>query len=292
MSEPAAALEQRINQLELRTARHAVAQTVAVVGLAAAGVGVAFALNAPALPVYSRASSVLAVQPIGPPTLPALEPSALSLSVTEAVTMPEVKSSSVSKANSSKPSENTEASMNKSKSIAVAAAVLGATVAAQAQTPNGAATQTAAATSTQSAGQAANSRPRISPEQIVALNDLDKDGVVTMEEAKQVNTNLFVMWPAYDMDHDGKVDAAEINRATYEMFEGTALERITGDSGGQMALQDPAKIIANNDLNGDGIVTKEEATQAGKALIRMWDSYDRDKDGKVDATEVRKAQPY
>ena len=41
-------------------------------------------------------------------------------------------------------------------------------------------------------------------------------------------------------------------------------------------------VMANNDLNKDGVITKEEATKAAKQLIQAWDTYDLNKDGKVD----------
>jgi hypothetical protein len=48
-------------------------------------------------------------------------------------------------------------------------------------------------------------------------------------------------------------------------------------------------VIANNDLDKDGKVTKDEATRVGKALLSMWDRYDLNKDGVVDEAEVSKA---
>lgn len=172
--------------------------------------------------------------------------------------------------------ENGDPDMSKSVSITVAAVALGAAAAVQAQTatPEG-------------------EPQRRSAEEIIAANDLNKDGIVTRDEAAKVNGNLFVMWDAvYDMDRDGRVDVAELKRAMLEVEAGTALDRITGNSGGNMAAARPEAILASNDLNRDGVVTKEEAKTAGRALIRMWDSYDLNKDGIVELSELAKAQGY
>lgn len=149
-----------------------------------------------------------------------------------------------------------------------------------------------AAAPAQSAEPAAESRQK-SAEEIIATNDLNRDGIVTREEAAKVNGNLFFMWNAvYDMDHDDRVDVAELKRAMGDVELGTALDKITGDDGGHMGAARPQTILANNDENKDGVVTKEEATKAGKALIRMWDSYDFNKDGKVDLAELSRGQGY
>ena len=165
--------------------------------------------------------------------------------------------------------------MNRTKSIAVAAAALGAVAAAQ--VPE---VETIPA-------------PRIkTAEEIVATNDLNRDGIVTQEEAVKVNGNLSVMWQVYDLNHDARTDVAELKRALGDVQVGTAVDKITGNTGGNMAATRPEAILANNDLNKDGVITKEEATKAGKALGRMWDSYDLNKDGKVELAELAKAQGY
>lgn len=173
------------------------------------------------------------------------------------------------------PIDNGEPEMNKSASIAAVAVAVGAVV-AQAQDA------------------APLPEPRIkSAEEIIATNDLNGDGIVTREEAARVNGNLFVMWnDVYDMDHDGRVDVVEVRRAITEVQVGSTLDKITGDSGGHMAGARSGAILANNDLDKDGVVTKEEAKKAGKALIRMWDSYDLNKDGKVELAELAKVQGY
>lgn len=144
----------------------------------------------------------------------------------------------------------------------------------------------------------AQTTPSVEPqhktaEEIIAINDLNRDGIVTREEAAIVNGNLYFTWNAvYDMDHDDRVDLAELKRAITEVQVGTALVKLTGNSGGYMAGARPEAILANNDLDEDGVVTREEAKKAGKALIRMWHSYDLNKDGTVEFAELAKAQGY
>lgn len=173
------------------------------------------------------------------------------------------------------PVEQGEPDMNKSKSIAAAVA-LGAAAAAQVQ----------------AAEPATESRIKTA-EEIIATNDLNRDGIVTLEEAAKVNGNLHVMFSAvYDTNHDDRIDVVELKRAMNEVEVGTAMDKITGQSGGNMAAARPETILANNDLDKNGVVTKEEAKTAGKALFRMWDSYDLNKDGKVEYAELAKAQGY
>jgi Ca2+-binding EF-hand superfamily protein len=233
MSEPVAALEQRIEHLEPKEVRHAALQTMSVLGLAAAGVGAALALEAPALPMHVAANLVPAIHP-----------------------------------------PNNEVNMNKSKSIAVAVAALGVATAAQAQT--------------------SSDELRIRAESILAKNDLNKDGEVTRDEATRANQPLIFMFDLYDRDRNGTVTATEIAVFTDAVELGTAVEKIAGAeaAAGLPKKASPQLIIANNDQNGDGIVTKEEAVIAQKALFGMWDQYDLNKDGKVDAAELAKASGY
>jgi hypothetical protein len=50
----------------------------------------------------------------------------------------------------------------------------------------------------------------------------------------------------------------------------------------------PETVLANNDANKDGIITKEEATKAARNLILRWDAADLNKDNKVDMEEIKK----
>jgi len=55
----------------------------------------------------------------------------------------------------------------------------------------------------------------------------------------------------------------------------------------QAAPGSPEFVLANNDLNKDGIVTREEAMQVGRVLGQSWETYDVNKDGKVDLQELQ-----
>jgi Ca2+-binding EF-hand superfamily protein len=163
-----------------------------------------------------------------------------------------------------------ETDMNRTSSIAVAIAAVGVAAAAPAQ----------------NAGQT-------TIEQIIASNDLNKDGYVTKQEATTANKTMIKMWGFYDMDSDGRVDAKEAARASEAMYVATAEEKITGEkSSAGPAMVKPSDAIATNDLNKDGVVTKEEAMTVGKGMARLWDAYDLNKDGKIDVVEFGKAQGY
>ncbi len=59
-----------------------------------------------------------------------------------------------------------------------------------------------------------------------------------------------------------------------------------------MALNDPATIIKNNDLVRRRNRHQGRGDEGQPWLIKMWDSFDLNKDGKVDAAEIRRAQPF
>jgi hypothetical protein len=59
-------------------------------------------------------------------------------------------------------------------------------------------------------------------------------------------------------------------------------------AGGAPQVATPEVVMANNDTNKDGIITKEEATKVGRNLAQAWDQYDANKDGKVDMEEIKK----
>jgi hypothetical protein len=86
------------------------------------------------------------------------------------------------------------------------------------------------------------------------------------------------MWDRYDLNADGKVDAAEIEQFN-SVIASMPPTRVSGSS-----------VVASNDQDGNGIVTRAEAEKANRALRLRWDSYDLNKDGSVDAAEIDKAQ--
>lgn len=117
----------------------------------------------------------------------------------------------------------------------------------------------------------------VTPNSIIRSNDLNGDGIVTREEAENSKRSLILLWDRYDADMDGKVDVEEIERVSAAV----AANSVTLPSG--------SSIVANNDVDGDGIVTRAEAAQTNKSLHRLWDMYDLNKDGKVDSEEIEKA---
>jgi beta-lactamase regulating signal transducer with metallopeptidase domain/Ca2+-binding EF-hand superfamily protein len=256
MSEPVASLERRIDCLQPGKFRLAALQTAAVLGLATAGAGAALALDAPALPVRPAATAV----------------------IQHATFIPTV---TAEPARIETPIDSKESNVKKTTSMAVTVAALSAVAGAQAQSPQ-------APAPTPVDGQPI----RLTAEQMVKNNDLNGDGIVTKEEAEQAGKSLNKLWAMYDMDGDGRVDVEEIRRATADMAVGTALQKITGSAEGHVYMVDPAKVVASNDLDGDGIVTRDEAVKANKALLGLWDNYDLNKDGKLDAKEIARASGY
>jgi hypothetical protein len=59
-----------------------------------------------------------------------------------------------------------------------------------------------------------------------------------------------------------------------------------GGPGGAAGLPDNETILANNDGNSDGEITKAEAEAAAVNLITNWDAFDADSDNKVTVAEL------
>jgi hypothetical protein len=59
-----------------------------------------------------------------------------------------------------------------------------------------------------------------------------------------------------------------------------------GGPGGAAGLPDNETILANNDGNSDGEITKAEAEAAAVNLITNWDAFDTDSDNKVTVAEL------
>lgn len=55
---------------------------------------------------------------------------------------------------------------------------------------------------------------------------------------------------------------------------------------GAGGMPDNETIFANNDANGDGVITQAEAEAAGLPLGQNWAAFDLDSDGKVTAEEL------
>jgi Ca2+-binding EF-hand superfamily protein len=136
----------------------------------------------------------------------------------------------------------------------------------------------------QAAGGGSSSDSQDQAAAVLANNDLDADGVVTKAEATSAGGRLIRSWDKVDLNKDGKVDKAEIARNLASIQK-------SGDEGGSRSepQDQAAAVLANNDLNEDGVVTKAEAASAGGRLIASWDKVDLNKDGKVDKAEIAKS---
>src|SRR5690606_15775277 len=128
MSEPVAALEQRIDHLEPKQFRHAALQTFGALGLAAFGAGARLTLAAPAVPAHAAASS-MPVQPAATPRPPGLPSTAVTTDVARAsaptpvqLTPDEMSPKPAPQPDSSGASPDKEVNMKKSTSIAVTVA--------------------------------------------------------------------------------------------------------------------------------------------------------------------------
>lgn len=126
---------------------------------------------------------------------------------------------------------------------------------------------------TGSTGDEAPSR-RVTTKEVIANNDRDGDGVITKQEASESRRSLIQMWDSYDLNRDDKVDAEEIAAASVA---------------GRPTTERLKEIIIYNDLNDDGVVTRDEAAKTNKMLIKQWDMYDINKDGMVNLAEMAKA---
>jgi Ca2+-binding EF-hand superfamily protein len=139
----------------------------------------------------------------------------------------------------------------------------------------------------------ATERPNTSPGNrnpdagtVMGSNDLNKDGIITRDEAKSANKLLAFAWDRYDLNKDGMVTPQEVEESAAKGAQGPGSG---GGLGGGTRRIPPSSVLSTNDVNGDGIITRDEARSVDKNLNRSWETYDTNMDGVVDANELKRA---
>lgn len=147
--------------------------------------------------------------------------------------------------------------------------------------------------------------------------DTDKDGALTLDEATRGMPGMAARFAALDTDHDGKVTQTEfqaMQNATRGQMRGamrgayagtaTAPAAAQGGWGGRMGgggrgmgvgrggmMPVAGMGIARADLNGDGVITRDEVSRMGIGMQQRFDAADADKDGKVTVQELTAGCP-
>lgn len=147
--------------------------------------------------------------------------------------------------------------------------------------------------------------------------DTDKDGALTLDEATHGMPGVAARFAALDTDHDGKVTQTEfqaMQNATRGQMRGamrgayagtaTAPAAAQGGWGGRMGgggrgmgagrggmMPVAGMGIARADLNGDGVITRDEVGRMGIGMQQRFDAVDTDKDGKVTVQELTAGCP-
>ena len=98
--------------------------------------------------------------------------------------------------------------------------------------------------------------------------DLNKDGVITRQEAEQARANRFTKM---DADGDGTITISEIDQAIEKKMR-------------RMKVRLRYKLLSKLDSDGDGKITKEEFDSKP---MRLFDRADKNGDGKVTKQEAR-----
>jgi len=98
--------------------------------------------------------------------------------------------------------------------------------------------------------------------------DLNADGVVTLEEAKERRADIFIM---FDKDENMALSADE-----YKLFDETreqdAQQNAVGHGQGSMKRAMEGMSQSYNDVNGDGVVSKDEFVSQTSGWLAMIDS--------------------
>ncbi len=118
----------------------------------------------------------------------------------------------------------------------------------------------------------------IGPEQTMASNDQNGDGIISRSEAEAANKTVIQLWDMYDGNKDGSVDAREVVQANIRFVGMRGQAQRTGSD----------TIVTSNDKNGDGVVTRDEAAQVNGALSKYWPLLNLNNDDKTDRDEVAK----
>lgn len=128
-------------------------------------------------------------------------------------------------------------------------------------------------------------------ESVMVNNDLNKDGLITRDEATRAGARLIQQWDMYDLDKNNKVDKSEIAQGLALAAAANASPSSVGGVGSVVVLTAPPlptaeAVMENSDLNKDGLITRAEATSSGPRLVQQWDMYDVNKDNKLDKAEI------
>ena len=97
--------------------------------------------------------------------------------------------------------------------------------------------------------------------------DMNEDGHVSLADAEQKRGEIFVM---FDQDEDGLLNSSE-----YDLFDETRQadmdENGGGHKNGAMGNVDSAMMREFNDVNGDGMVSRDEFVSKAAAWFKMMD---------------------
>lgn len=111
--------------------------------------------------------------------------------------------------------------------------------------------------------------------------DLDEDGQVSLQEAQEKRSELFVM---FDQDEDNTLNSVE-----YELFDDTRRadmdENAGGHKKGPMRNADQGMNREFNDVDGDGVVSKAEFNSKSKDWFILMD---RNEDGVVTTDDFKR----
>ena len=111
--------------------------------------------------------------------------------------------------------------------------------------------------------------------------DLDGDGQVSLQEAQEKRSELFYM---FDQDENNVLSAVE-----YDLFDDTRQADMDQNAGGHkkgpMRNVDQGMKREFNDVDGDGVVSKEEFTSKSEAWFILMDNT---KDGVVTTDDIKR----